>query len=73
MGRKREAAPPFVGPEARDLELYVICKSCGFPLATGIRMTPAELRATRLEDREHRCPRCGHAAVYRAEDYAHRA
>jgi hypothetical protein len=60
-------------PTARDEELFVTCKSCGFPIATGLRRRASELEAPRVEPRGHRCPRCGAAHVYEAADYAHRA
>ena len=61
-----------VAPAARDAELFVTCKSCAFPVATGLRRPASELVETRLPSREHRCPRCGKAHVYRPEDYGYR-
>ena len=62
-----------VSPNARDEELFVTCKSCGFPVATGLRMRAGALESAPVEPREHRCPRCGAAHAYRSEDYALRA
>ena len=60
-----------VTPDARDLELFVSCRSCGWPIASGIRMRAGELAKAELPPREHRCPRCGSAFAYAREDYAH--
>jgi hypothetical protein len=57
---------------ARDEELYVTCKTCGFPVATGLRARADRLPSTQIHPREHRCPRCGQAHTYSREDYAHR-
>ncbi|MFN2432334.1 MAG: hypothetical protein ABR599_05870 [Gemmatimonadota bacterium] len=59
-----------VSPFARDLELFVRCKSCGFPVATGLRRRPGEADAGAEQAREHRCPRCGENRPYAAGDYA---
>ena len=60
-----------VSPNARDLELFVACKSCGFPVATGLRMRAEELEGARLPPRAHRCPRCGASHLYAGEDLTH--
>lgn len=61
-----------VVPAARDEELFVNCKTCEFPVASGIRMPPEELEDAALGPREHRCPRCGSAHAYERRDYFHR-
>ncbi len=58
---------------ARDEELFVLCKTCGFPVASGLRLPVAELEAAELAPREHRCPRCGNAHVYDKPDYFYRS
>ena len=62
-----------VAPDARDQELFVTCKSCGFPVATGVRVRASDLPSARLPEREYRCPRCGQAHVYGRGDYGHRS
>lgn len=59
-------------PTALDEELFVHCKSCGFPIASGIRMRCGALEDVEVSPREHRCPRCGALHAYAREDYAHR-
>lgn len=61
-----------LSPFARDEELFVRCKSCGFAVATGIRARASEVARTEIHPREHRCPRCGAAHPYADEDYRHR-
>ena len=62
-----------VSPYARDLELYVDCRTCGFPVATGIRRPPGAAPQPDGERREHRCPRCGSLHVYEPAEYRHRS
>ena len=60
-----------IPPEARDRELYVRCRTCGFSIATGVR---AERDDPGVPEggstREHRCPRCGAEHGYAGGDYA---
>jgi uncharacterized C2H2 Zn-finger protein len=58
---------------ARDEELFVRCKTCGFPVASGMRLPVSDLEAAAIEPREHRCPRCGAAHVYEKTDYFYRS
>lgn len=59
-----------LSPYARDLELFVRCKSCGFALATGLRRRPDEPPPETA--RAHRCPRCGATRSYGSADYGRR-
>ena len=72
-----------VPPEARDRELFVRCRTCGFSIATGIRAGrggvasgPGNGQANAAgnggERREHRCPRCGAEHAYDGGDYSMR-
>ena len=56
---------------AQDEELFVRCKTCGFPVATGVRLPAGALEIADLATRAHRCPRCGHAHVYEKADHFH--
>ncbi|HEY7460712.1 MAG TPA: hypothetical protein VIC59_02395 [Gemmatimonadota bacterium] len=59
-------------PIATDEELFVRCKTCGFPVATGLRVAPGDLETIEIAPRAHRCPRCGSAHVYEKRDYFYR-
>jgi hypothetical protein len=59
-------------PLAHDEELFVRCKTCGFPVATGLRLPPGALETADLPPDAHRCPRCGHAHEYTRGDHVHR-
>jgi hypothetical protein len=54
---------------AHDEELFVRCKTCGFPVATGVRLAVSALDVADLAPRAHRCPRCGNAHVYEKADH----
>jgi uncharacterized C2H2 Zn-finger protein len=64
-------ARPTATPVARDEELFVTCKTCGFLVATGMRVRASELETADLPAHEHRCPRCGAAHAYEKEDYVY--
>jgi hypothetical protein len=55
----------------RDEELFVRCRTCGFPVAAGLRLPAGELEVAEIAPRAHRCPRCGHGHVYDKPDYFH--
>ncbi|HEY7530327.1 MAG TPA: hypothetical protein VIC56_06595 [Gemmatimonadota bacterium] len=59
-----------VPAEARDRELFVRCRTCGFPVATGIRAGRDVPAAADPDLREHRCPRCGAEHAYGGDDYS---
>lgn len=60
-----------IPPEARDRELFVRCRTCGFPIATGVRAGRDDPGAPEGgSTREHRCPRCGAEHEYAGGDYA---
>jgi hypothetical protein len=59
-------------PIATDEELFVRCKTCGFPVATGLRLTPGDLETLETAPRAHRCPRCGIAHMYQKGDLFYR-
>lgn len=47
--------------------LYVTCKGCEADFATGISVGFAGRPV--LGDHNYECPKCGHEATYRGEDY----
>jgi uncharacterized C2H2 Zn-finger protein len=70
-----------VPPEARDRELFVRCRTCGFSIATGVRAGRVGARAVQPDGqtdpagdaggrRRHRCPRCGAEHAYGGGDYS---
>ncbi|MBA2565525.1 MAG: hypothetical protein H0V09_08910 [Gemmatimonadetes bacterium] len=62
----------MTSPNARDQELFVNCKACGFALATGLRAHPPAGDVPAAGMRGHRCPRCGRIAAYAPEEYSRR-
>lgn len=60
-----------VSPYARDEELFVRCRSCGWPVASGVRRRAGALARAAPGPREHRCPRCGAAHVYGPDEYGY--
>jgi hypothetical protein len=58
---------------AHDEELFVRCKTCRFPVATGLRIPRGALETADLAPSAHRCPRCGQAHVYTKADHVYRS